>query len=57
MKLLSNINLKNLNLKNLKLEIKKIDFKKVFNKHNAKILTNIVLLLLNNFIIRRNHGF
>ena len=51
MKLLSNINLKNLNLKNLnlknlKLEIKKIDFKKVFNKHNAKILTNIVLLLL-----------
>ena len=41
MKLLSNINLKNLNLKNLKLEVKK-----VFNKNNAKILTNIVLLLL-----------
>jgi len=43
---LPNINLKNLNLKNLKLEIKKIDPKKVFNKHNAKILTKIVLLLL-----------
>jgi hypothetical protein len=51
MKLLSNINLKNLNLKNLSLKnlnLKnlKLEVKKVFNKNNAKILTNIVLLLL-----------
>jgi hypothetical protein len=44
MKLLSNINLKDINFKNIKLKM--IELKKLFNKHNAKILTKIVLLLL-----------
>ena len=46
MKLLSNINLKNLKLENLNLKNLKLEIKKVFNKHNAKILTKIVLFLL-----------
>jgi hypothetical protein len=44
MKLLSNINLKDINFKNLKLKM--IELKKLFNKHNAKILTKIVVILL-----------